>query len=115
MATARVKEVFEIFNNSENVYKEEYKGVVVTIPAKGSVFMDRRDKANFMGQYIPYDREREDGLKPLTARPAKNDKKPNWNPSLKEREESEVPVYRNEATGKTYPTKELLDESLKDL
>lgn len=105
---ARVRENFEIVNNGDKPYKEMFRGKEIVIPAKGSIVMERREAVNFVGQYIPFDKEHSIGEKPLSMKPARGKA-----PSAPVAVLDDEPEHVHPVTGKEYATKEALDEDLK--
>lgn len=106
---ARTREYREVFNNSDEVYKEEFKGQMIVIPPRSSIIMERREAVHFTAQYAPFDREKSSGVKPLSWRPARGKV-----PAAKEPEvDIEEPKFVNQATGVKFDSKEELDEDLK--
>lgn len=107
---ARVKEYREVINNSDREYKEEFKGDVLVFPPHGSMVMERRDSVQFLAQYKPFDREKSNGDKPLSWRPAPEGAKLTVAAKTPEAPE---PKFVNPVTGAQHATKESLDEELK--
>lgn len=105
---ARVREFREVINNSDEEYKEEFKGNVLTFPPHGSIVMERRQAVEFLGQYKPFDREKSTGEKPLSWKPAKGKRPDAPLPDV----ETEEPAFVNPVTGKAHATKDALDEDL---
>lgn len=108
---AREQEHFEITNKGEKEYIEEFGGKLIRIPAGGSVVMKRRDAVQFMAGYVPYDREKEAGLKPLVSKPTT---KP-LTVFLNRPEVSDPnPELVNPVTGQPHASKDELDKDLKE-
>ena len=105
---ARSREFREVINNSDKEYKEEFEGGVLTFPPHGSIVMERRQAVRFLGQYIPYDREKSTGDKPITWKPAAGKRPAAAMPDI----ETDEPAFVNPANGKAHATKEALDEDL---
>src|SRR3990167_1191891 len=107
---ARETEYREIINLSDEDYTEEFKGQPLTIPARGSrtpnPVLRRREAVEFLAQWVGYDREREQGKKPLSCKPAT--RKPGDNVEV----EPEPPKFKNPANGKEFSNKEDLDKDL---
>ncbi len=106
---ARVREFREVINTSDKEYKEEFDGAVLTFPPHGSHIMERRAAVRFMGQYVPYDRERSTGEKPITWKPAAGKRPAAPMPEI----ETDEPQFVNPATGKPHASQAELDEDLK--
>jgi hypothetical protein len=106
---ARQREYREVINNSDEEYKEMFGGKDLTFPPRGGIVMERRDAVRLLGQYVPFDREKSSGEKPLSWRPA-NGKRPTAPlPDV----EIDEPQFVNIANGKVHPSQEALDEDLK--
>ena len=105
---ARVRENREVINNSDEEYKEEFKGSVLVFPPRGSIVMERRAAVEFLGQYRPFDREKTVGEKPLSWKPANGKRPAAPLPDV----EIDEPAFVNPVTGKTAASKEELDADL---
>lgn len=105
---ARTREFREVVNNSDEEYKEEFKGGVLTFPPHGSIVMERREAVAFLGQYKPFDREKSTGEKPLSWKPAAGKRPAAPLPDV----EIEEPAFVNPVNGKPFATKEALDADL---
>lgn len=100
------REYRDVFNNSDNVYEEEYRGRVIRIPPRGFVTLSRREAVEFLGQYVNFDREQSVGNKPLSWRPSKKA------PTAENAPEDPLP-FKSMADGKGFATQEELDTHLK--
>ena len=73
-----VREMDKVWNTSENEYKEEFNGKLISLPPNGGpnkegtyVVMSRRDRVKFMGTYRPFNqdlknqRDEDEGAKAL--------------------------------------------------
>lgn len=105
---ARVRENREVINNSDEEYKEEFRGEVLVFPPRGSRIMERRAAVEFLGQYRPFDREKTVGEKPLSWKPANGKRPAEPLPDV----EIETPEFVNPANGKKFESKEDLDADL---
>lgn len=106
---ARTREFREVINNSDSEYKEEFRGTTLVFPPHGSHIMERREAVALLGQYVPFDREKSTGEKPLSWKPANGKRPAAPLPDV----EIDEPAFVNPATGKAHATKEELDEDLK--
>lgn len=107
---ARTREYREVINNSNEEYKEEFGGEVLVFPPHGSKIMDRRSAVQFLGQYKPFDREKSNGDKPFSWKPAQGKRPAAAQPEV---DIDTPPGFVNQATGKIHATKAELDEDLK--
>lgn len=105
---ARTREFREVINNSDEEYREEFRGTTLVFPPRGSHVMERRQAVELMGQYVPFDREKSMGEKPLSWRPAKGKVPAAPLPEV----EIDEPAFANPANGKKFNTKEELDADL---
>lgn len=106
---ARTREFREVINNSDEEYKEEFRGSVLTFPPRGSIVMERREAVSLLGQYKPFDREKSTGDKPLSWKPAAGKRPAAPLPDV----EIDGPEFVNQATGKVHASKDELDADLK--
>lgn len=107
---AREKEYREIFNDSREPYSEDFRGETVTIPARGSIVMERREAVQFLAQYKPFDREKTMGEKPLSWQPAQPGAKPTARGAAVAMEDP--PRFQNHVTGQAFNSQEELDKDL---
>ena len=105
---ARTRENREVINNSDEEYKEEFRGSTLVFPPRGSIVMERRAAVEFLGQYRPFDREKTVGEKPLSWKPANGKQPAAPLPDV----EIDEPKFVNTATGKAHATKDELDADL---
>jgi hypothetical protein len=106
---ARTREFREVINNSEEEYREEFKGKTLVFPPHGSMVLERREAVALLGQYVPFDREKTSGEKPLSWKPANGKRPAEPAPEV----ELDAPEFVNNATGKKFASKEELDADLK--
>lgn len=106
---ARTREFREVINTSDEEYKEMFAGKLLTFPPKGSIVMERREAVRFLGQYVPFDREKSNGEKPLSWKPANGKRPAAALPDV----EIDEPKFVNQATGKAHASQAELDEALK--